>query len=306
MEAGQPSGTALSAALLRAVHLVCDGEPPILRDELASGLCGVQDPDKLQTFLARMRTEATNVVGAAQAETVLRAVRAAVLTRTRYTEEAVRAALPRGLTQYVILGAGLDTFAYRHPDLAATLRVFEVDHPTTQAWKRARLQAMKIPLPAHLTFIPVDFERQSLGEVLLLGGYHPEVPALFSLLGVTQYLTAEAVWATLRHVATAATGSEVVCGYLVPPSSLDTNNQRVLTFLQAVTATRGEPIRTFFTPDALAKGLHTLGFNEIRDVGGDGALAQYTHGRTDGVQTPQTHRLVHARVGTARAPSHAN
>ncbi|NOT57614.1 MAG: class I SAM-dependent methyltransferase, partial [Deltaproteobacteria bacterium] len=301
MEVGQPSGTALSAALLRAVHLVCDGEPPILRDDLAAGLCGVQDPARLQALLARMRTEATTVVGAAQADTVLRAVRAAVLTRTRYTEEAVRAALPRGLTQYVILGAGLDTFAYRHRDLAATLHVFEVDHPTTQAWKRARLQALQIPLPAHLTFIPVDFERQSLMEALIIGGYRPEVPALFSLLGVTQYLTADAVWATLRHVATASTGSEVVCGYLVPPSSLDTDNQRVLTFLQAITATRGEPIRTFFTPDAVASGLSALGFSEIRDIGSDGVLAQYTHGRTDGLQTPQTHRLVHARAGTARA-----
>jgi methyltransferase (TIGR00027 family) len=270
-----------------------------MRDELASGLCGVQDPAKLQALLARRYVEAEKVVGSAQAATVICAVRAAVLTRTRYTEEAVRTALPRGLTQYVILGAGLDTFAYRHRDLAATLRVFEVDHPTTQEWKRRRLQAMAIPLPAHLTFIPVDFEQESLMEALIMGGYRPEVPALFSLLGVTQYLTAEAVWTTLRHVATAAAGSELLCGYLVPPSHLDTDNQRVLTFLHAVTATRGEPIRTFFTPDELASGLHTLGFSQIRDVGSDGVLAQYTHGRTDGLETPQTHRLVHARVGTS-------
>ena len=119
MDAGQPSGTALSAALLRAVHLVCDGDPPILRDELAAGLCGAEDRATLQTLLARMHTEAEHIVGAAHAATVIRAVRAAVLTRGRYTEEVVRAALPRGVTQYVILGAGLDTFAYRHRDLEA-------------------------------------------------------------------------------------------------------------------------------------------------------------------------------------------
>jgi methyltransferase (TIGR00027 family) len=118
--------------------------------------------------------------------------------RQRYTEDELDKALARGVGQYVILGAGLDSFIYRRPDLAAGLRVFEVDHPATQQWKRARLRELHLNLPSNLTFIPLDFEQQTLADGLRAGGHQPELPTFFSWLGVTQYLTEEAVFETLR------------------------------------------------------------------------------------------------------------
>ena len=124
--------------------------------------------------------------------------------RQRYTEDELGKALERGVGQYVILGAGLDSFAYRRPDLAGVVRVFEVDHPATQQWKRARLQELNITPPSNLTFVPVDFEQQTLAEGLRAGGHRPELPTFVSWLGVTTYLTEAAVFETLRYVASLA------------------------------------------------------------------------------------------------------
>ncbi len=139
MDSQGPSQTAVGAALLRAAHLVLDDEPKIFVDELALPLCGAQDASALHRMLTALETEAARIVGPAQAAAVLRAVRTAVLIRSRYTEEAVEAAMTQGVRQYVILGAGLESFPYRRSDLIAQLHVFEVDHPATQAWKQARL-----------------------------------------------------------------------------------------------------------------------------------------------------------------------
>ena len=128
--------------------------------------------------------------------------------RSRYTEDELSKALARGIKQYVILGAGLDSFAYRRRDLADVLRVFEVDHPATQQWKRVRLQELGIELPPNLTFIPINFEQQTVTAALQAGGYWPEEPAFFSWLGVIGYLTEEATFKTLREVVAAAPGSE--------------------------------------------------------------------------------------------------
>ena len=121
--------------------------------------------------------------------------------RQRYTEDELDKAVERGVAQYVILGAGLDSFAYRRPDLAGVVRVFEVDHPATQQWKRARVQALALPPPNNLTFVPIDFEQQALADELRAGGHRSELPTFVSWLGVTMYLTEEAVFETLRYVA---------------------------------------------------------------------------------------------------------
>lgn len=296
MESTGPSGTALSAALLRAAHLLFDEEPKVFVDELAMPLCGFHDVSALRTTLTALQDEAERIVGTAHAAAALRAVRTAVLVRSRYTEEVVEASLHDGISQYVVLGAGLDSFAYRRRDLADRLRVFEVDHPATQQWKRARLQAMSIPLPSHLTFLPIDFERQALMDALQEGGYQHDERAVFSCLGVSQYLRAEAIQETLAQLASAAPGSRIIFGYLVPETLLDEDNCRVRALLNTLTAARGEPILTEFTPAGLRAQLEAMGFTEVTDLGEDNGLAHYTAERTDGLQHPHTHRVVHARV----------
>jgi len=299
MDAQGPSHTALGAALLRAAHLVLDDASRVFVDTLALSLCGAREPSRLQTMLGELHHEAAQLVGPAHALTVVRAVQAAVLVRSRYTEECVEAALTQGVTQYVILGAGLDTFAYRRPELLDRLRVFEVDHPAMQQWKRDRLREIEIAIPAALTFVPVDFEHQSLMAALQAGGYRVDERAAFSCLGVSQYLQAAALQSTVTQLATAAPGSFLILGYLVPEALLDAENRRVRTFLNGLTATRGEPIVTDFVPAVLSRLLESVGFTCVGDLGAEGELAHYLAGRTDGLRHPQTHRLVHAWVGNS-------
>src|SRR5262249_16574010 len=210
MEEGQPSTTAIDAAMIRAAHLLWDDAPTILQDPLALGLSGVESPDALQTTLRARQAEPYNYAG--------------VLVRQRYAEDELATAVERGVGQYVILGAGLDSFAYRRPHPATLLRVFEVDPPATQQWKRARLRELDVHLPSNLTFIPLDFERQTLAEGLHAGGHRPELPTFFSWLGVTHYLTEEAVFTTLRSVASLAPGGGMVVQDVLPAPLCDHPN----------------------------------------------------------------------------------
>jgi O-methyltransferase involved in polyketide biosynthesis len=146
----------------------------------------------------------------------------------------------------------------------------------------------------------MDFEQQTLMGTLRIAGYRLEERAAFSCLGVSQYLSADAIQATLAQLAHAAPGSLVLFGYLVRESLLDEENHRVRTFLNVITAVRGEPILTDFVPAELRRHFAALGFTDVTDLGADSGLAHYTAGRTDGLRHPQTHRLVRARVGEQR------
>ena len=215
MEEGQASATAVAAALHRAGHLLWDDTPKIFQDPLALGLSGVASESVLQARLEAMQAAQARQSTPDVAQVLFRCGRTSVVLRQRYAEDALDDAVARGVGQYVILGAGLDSFAYRRPDLAAVLRVFEVDHPATQHWKRARLRDLNVTLPSNLTFIPLDFEQHTLVDGLHAGGHRPDVPTFFSWLGVTHYLTEEAVFTTLRYVASLAAGTEIVFQYYV-------------------------------------------------------------------------------------------
>jgi methyltransferase (TIGR00027 family) len=221
MDEGQPSATATIAAMMRAAHLLWDDDPKILQDHLALGLSGVEHEAALHATLGAFQAEQARRSMPEFAQALLRDMRALLVMRQRYTEDELGKALEQGVTQYVILGAGLDSFVYRRPDVAAVLRVFEVDHPATQQWKRARLRALHIDPPSHLTFVPLDFEQHTLADGLRAGGQRPERPTFVSWLGVTMYLTEEAVFETLRYVASFAPGSEIVFHYSLPASRLD-------------------------------------------------------------------------------------
>jgi methyltransferase (TIGR00027 family) len=271
MEEGRPSTTAMIAAMIRAAHLLWDDALQIFQDPLALGLSGVESPGALQ---ATRRTMQDNYAG--------------VLVRQRYAEDELATAVKRGVGQYVILGAGLDSFAYRRPDLATLLRVFEVDHPATQQWKRARLRELSVHLPSNLTFIPLDFERHTLADGLLAGGHRPELPTFFSWLGVTHYLTEEAVFTTLRYVASLAPGSEIVFQYFLPEALFDDENRRLLALWKTRRASVGEPVLSQFEPTTLATRLREFGCTQVWDVGPAELDARYFAGRTDGLRaSPQ-------------------
>src|SRR5258706_12265395 len=193
------SRTAERVAIRRAAHQLLD-QPRVLDDPLALRIIGSEAEEELRS-------------NPKEDHAFSRAFRAFMAARSRYTEDELAGAFAQGVRQYVVVGAGLDTFAYRNPH--SGLRVFEVDHPATQAWKRKQLQAADIAIPASLTFVPVDFERQTLEGGLAQRGFNPRAAAFFSWLGVTPYLPREACPSTLTFIAKMPPGSRGVFYFAV-------------------------------------------------------------------------------------------
>ncbi len=297
MEEGRPSSTAIGAARLRAAHLLLDDEPKILKDDFALGLSGIESEAALRAAIDRMQAEFAQRASPDLAHSLLRHLRASVTMRSRFTEDELSQALARGVRQYVILGAGLDSFAYRRRDLVGAVRVFEVDHPATQQWKQTRLRELQIELPSNLTFIPINFEQQTLAEALRAGDYRPQESAFFSWLGVVSYLTEEAIFKTLQEVATAAPGSEIVFGYGVQEALLDEESRQMRMMLKEMVAARGEPTLSLFEPTSLAARVKELGFAQVWDFGPAAANAHYFAGRADGLRVAPLTHLMKARVG---------
>jgi methyltransferase (TIGR00027 family) len=203
--------------------------------------------------------------------------------RSRYAEDQLTEAVEHGVAQYVVLGAGLDTFAYRNPH-SANLRVFEVDHPATQAWKLERLLAAGIAIPPSLRFVPVDFERQTLAAGLKEGGFDSGSPAFFSWLGVTPYLTRESCMATLRFIAQLPRGSGVAFDFAVDPKLLNLRQRLALYVISRRVAAAGEPFQLFFRPTELAEELRNLGFQRTEILGTEEINARYFKDRADGLR----------------------
>jgi methyltransferase (TIGR00027 family) len=197
-----------------------------------------------------------------------------IAVRTRYTEDELAAAAERGVRQLVVLGAGLDTYAYRGA-LRDRLRIFEVDHPATQAWKRERLAGAGIPLPASLTFAPVDFERETLADGLAAAGFDPAKPAFFTWLGVVPYLTEPAVWSTLGFIAGLPSRAHVVFDYGDPPDRLSPEMRARHDRRAARVAALGEKWLTWFDPQCLRAKLMATGFTEVDDIGPQEIRARY-------------------------------
>ncbi len=177
-------------------------------------------------------------------------MRAFMAVRSRYAEDGLAQAVERGVSQYVLLGAGLDTFGYRNP-FEGCVRVFEVDHPATQAWKRAQVEAAGIVVPPSLTYTPVNFERQTIMDGLVASGFNPAAPAFFAWLGVTMYLARETVMATFKMIASSPKGSGVVFDYGIEPSMLGFMERIVVAEFSRRVAAIGEPWTTFFVPSEL-------------------------------------------------------
>ncbi len=210
-------------------------------------------------------------------------LRAFLAARSRLAEDALARAVAAGVRQYVVLGAGLDTFAYRNP--YPGLRVLEVDHPATQAWKRQRLAQANIAIPGSVTFAAVDFAAEPLAQALGMAGLRSEEPSFFSWLGVTPYLEPANVLATLAAIAPfAANGGGVVFDYHVAPASLAPRQRAAFEALAARVAAAGEPFRGYFEPRALIAAVRALGFHEVRDVAPDELNAKFFSNRADGLR----------------------
>lgn len=281
MEEGRPSATALGAATHRAAHQLLDS-PKILDDPLALRVIGTDAESALRANLWRHQLS--------------RSLRALIVLRSRYAEDELARAIQRGVRQYVILGAGLDTFAYRNPYPGSRLRVFEVDHPATQSWKRLRLHEAQIAIPDSLTFAPLDFEKQTLADGLGRAGFRADKKAFFSLLGVVVYLTKGAVMETLGFVSSLPPGSEIVFDYGVPTSALNEGQRYEREAIASRVAAIGEPWITYFDPHSLTNELRGMGFTYVEDLGPAEVSHRYFRNRKDSLSINGSARLMKARV----------
>jgi methyltransferase (TIGR00027 family) len=265
METGRASRTALGVAIRRAAHQLVD-VPPVLDDPIAVRLVG-------PGYRGQMG-RAAHPVG--------RDLRAFVAARSRYVEDQLADAVARGVRQYVVLGAGLDTFAYRNPH--GGLRVFEVDFPATQEWKRGMLEEADIELPEGLRFVPLDFEHQTLGEGLAEAGFEMGAAAFFGWLGVVPYLTMAAFRATLGVIAQMPAGSGVSFDYAVAPESLSDVGKKAFDALAERVAAAGEPFQLFFTPEGMEGELRGAGFKSMEQLDSDHLNERYFKDRADGLK----------------------
>ena len=283
MEDGQLSFTALTAAAARAAHLIVDQEPWIFADGLAAQLLGEQ----AEELISYHKLHGTHPV--------LAGARVQVTCRSRYTEDALSRAVSRGVGQYVILGAGLDSFAYRS-SLARRVRVFEVDHPATQDWKRRALAAAQVPVPEAVTFVAADLATDSLAGQLLAAGFDTAAPALVSWLGVTMYLTPDAVTDILTAVGRLAPGTELIADYMLPAGLRDEAGAVYGELVAAASAERGEPWLSCFAPGEMTDMACQAGFREVRNVRQRDAIPAGLWQRPDSLRPAALAVLCHGAV----------
>jgi methyltransferase (TIGR00027 family) len=274
------SGTAYGVAMLRAAHQIVDDAPPILADPVIARLLGPDTEARIRGEFDRLQSPAA------------RGLRSHIALRARFTEDELAAAVPRGVNQYVVLGAGLDTFAYRQPEWAGGLEIIEVDHPASQAAKREALPRAEIAIPANVRYADIDFERETLASGLARCGVSRARLTFFSWLGVTMYLTRDAIDAVLATIATFPRGSEVVLTFAQPRAEDDGDGGR----LAATAAAIGEPWLSYFEPAEMAAMLSRHGFSALQFPTRDEVVARYYADRRDGLAAPRRISLCTAIV----------
>ena len=277
-----PDSTAERTALWRALHVQFDPPPHVLEDEIGLQLAGADDgwrdrPDMDPDFTSRFR--------------------ASIVARARFVEDLVVEQAGRGVGQYVLLGAGLDTFAQRRPDVASGLRVFEVDQPGPQAWKRQRLIELGFGVPDWLRLVPVDFEAgESLWERLADAGFDAGRPSVVASTGVSMYLTRAANAATLRQMASLAPGSTLVMTFMRPMELTDEEDRPGLQAAENGARSSGTPFISFYAPPEMVALAREAGFSDARHVSAALLNERYFAGRTDGLRTSNAEEFLVATV----------
>jgi methyltransferase (TIGR00027 family) len=275
MSVHKASRTALGTAYLRAAHQLFETQPRILDDPVALSLLGPVALQRIKDTADHYRTPESLVL------------RAHVVLRSRFAEDRLAVAVLRGITQYIILGAGFDTFALRQPPWAQTLKILEVDHPETQALKRSHLAAAGLAMPENAVFANIDFEHESLHDGLLRYHVSMDEPTFFSWLGVTMYLKEDAIDAVLRSVATFPARSELVLTFAPPPG--DSHSA-----LAQRAASLGEPWVSYFKPDALEAKLRCTGFSKVEFLSTAEAEARYFRQRPGDLPVPKRTNILYA------------
>ncbi|MEO6082275.1 MAG: class I SAM-dependent methyltransferase [Umezawaea sp.] len=270
--------TAVRVALWRALHVRVDPPPHVFEDELGARLVTPDDswrdrPDMAPGPTARAR--------------------ASIVARARFTEDLVVEQVGRGVGQYVVLGAGLDTFAQRRPDVAEKLRIFEIDQPGTQAWKRERLVELGHGVPEWLRFVPVDFEAdESWWERLTAAGFDPGEPAVLSSSGVSMYLSKDVVAATLRQAASLASGSTLVMSFMQPLDLVDAAERPGRERVERAARGDGTPFLSFFGPDEILVLAKESGFRHTEHVSAVDLAERYFADRPDGLRPSSIEELL--------------
>jgi methyltransferase (TIGR00027 family) len=279
VEEDRASRTASRVALRRAAHQVLD-RPLVFEDPLALKILRPETAE-------RLRADPSDI----DRGKLSKYLRPFVAVRSRIAEDAMAEAIAGGCRQVVILGAGLDTYAFRQS--RGDVRVFEVDHPSTQSWKRRRLVEGGIGVPPTVTFVPVDFESQKLRHSLIVAGLDPSRPAIFSWLGVTPYLEEAVIWQTLTDIAAlTAAGGGVVFDYSVPPDTVSLIDRSAFRQLQRRVAWAGEPFRSHLNSELLAQGLRDIGFSNLTDLGEAEINSRYFRDRVDGLRVGSISRVM--------------
>jgi methyltransferase (TIGR00027 family) len=278
VQSGQPSHTARGAAAYRAIHQTVESGT-IFSDPFASRILD----DETRARLDEIAADASQ-----------RPMRLFIVARSRFSEDTLAACVARGVCQVVVLGAGLDTFSLRNPHAAQGVRVFEVDHPATQGWKRERLKQAGLAVPSSLTFASVDFERQSLADGLMAAGFQADRPAFFQWLGVVPYLTREAISTTLDFIA-GVPESEVVFDYAEPFENHPADRRAHLLAVAERMAALGEPWLSFFEPRELSEMLRNKGFGIVENLGLAEISGRFFGGLKQGIVIGPGPRIVRAR-----------
>lgn len=269
--ASAPENTAVRVALWRALHVQADAPPHVIVDEVGLKLAAPDDGWRSRPDMSPFT----------------RPFRASILARARFIEDLVEAQTARGVGQYVILGAGLDTFAQRRPELAAHLLVFEIDQPGPQAWKRQRLIDLGLGVPSFLRLVPVDFEAgDAWWERLAGAGFDATRPAVLASTGVSMYLTKEAIATTLRQVAALAPGSTLAMSFMLPIEMADPEVRPSIERAAAGARASGTPFISFFMPEEMLALAREAGFREVQHVSAAALAERYFAGRTDGLRPP--------------------
>lgn len=277
------SRTAMRVALQRAAHQLLD-TPLVFEDRLAVTILGGGAEQALRSAADDYRTP------------LALGVRGCVVARSRLCSDALAAAIARGTRQVVVLGAGLDTTAYGGV-LPADVKVYEVDHPATQAWKKEMLRAAGIPVPASVAFVPIDFDKATLTDGLHAGRVQLSQPIFFSWLGVVFYLPAEAVLTTLREIGSLRAGGEIVFDYFEPPQKFDAAKLPGFDAFGTQAAAGGEPWKSYFEPADMASALRASGFPGFEDFDSGTLAARYFANRSDGLRPTIPSRFVRAQFG---------
>ncbi|NWK46773.1 class I SAM-dependent methyltransferase [Ralstonia pickettii] len=273
LQTASPDSTAARVALWRALHVHSDAPPHVLEDEVGLKLLA---PEPGWQQRGDMNPQFT------------RPFRASIVARARFIEDLVIEHAGRGLSQYVILGAGLDSFAQRRPDVASRMTVFEVDQPGPQAWKRQRLADVGLGVPDWLRFVPVDFEaRESWQDALVAAGFDASRPTIVVSTGVSMYLSKEANAATLRQVASLAPGSMLAMTFLLPLEMADPDVRPGLEMAEKGARASGTPFISFFTPPEMLALARENGFRDAQHISADMLTERYFLGRTDGLRPPR-------------------